>query len=69
MKTQKTAGVIMELLTRLTYKFLMGLCGSVVLPGKLGPSIVERFTCREAIIKTFKSFHLKKLYSIYFIIL
>ena len=51
----------MELLTRLT---LMGLCGSVVLPGNLSLLIVERFTCWEAIIKTFKNFHLKKLYSI-----
>ena len=50
----------MELLTWLTYKFLMGLCGSVVLPGNLGASIFERFTCRQAIIKTFKNFHLKK---------
>ena len=32
----------MELLTRLT---LMGLCGSVVLPGNLSLLIVERFTC------------------------
>ena len=43
----------------------MGCCGSVVLPVNLVLLIAERFTCWDAVTKTFKNFQLKMLHLVF----